>query len=88
MMLTTIFKYFHIFVLFTLLSSVLNATQLDISKSWISTEINAGVLSQEENVSSNTLALTSQSAKETAVAFALFDDIAALDIQLSTAVLK
>jgi len=78
----SVFRHFRIWLLFSLLSSASYATQIDTAKSWISSEVNSGMLSQEQNVSSNTLALAAQSAKEVALAFYLFDDATMLDTQM------
>jgi len=76
------FRSFWLVLLFGVLSSSLYANGVDDAKNWLSSEVNSGALAQEHNVSSNALALSFQSAKETASAFSLLDDMAMLDTQM------
>ncbi len=76
------FRSLWVTFLFVILSSSSYANEVDNAKNWLSSEVNAGALIEEHNVSSNAIALSFQSAKETASAFSLLDDIVMLDRQM------
>ena len=76
------FRSLWVTFLFVILSSSVYANEVDNAKNWLSSEVNAGALIEEHNVSSNAIALSFQSAKETASAFSLLDDIVMLDRQM------
>jgi len=79
--LSTFFKLFLVVLLFTVFTSSVQAGSVESAKNWLVLEVNSGALSQEQNISTNALALASQSAKQSALAMDELDSLASLDTQ-------
>jgi len=80
--LSTFFKSFLVVLLFTVFTSSVQAGSVESAKNWLVLEVNSGALSQEQNISTNALALASQSSKQSVLAMDEADSLASLDTQL------
>ena len=80
--LSIFFKSFLVVLLFTVFTSSVQAGSVESAKNWLVLEVNSGALSQEQNSSTNTLALATQSSKQSTLAMEKLDSIASLDTQL------